>query len=654
MKKIEIKKLKLTNFKGVRYYVGKFDGEILEIRGRNASGKTTLFDAFLWLLFGKDHEGRKNFYLKTFSREGKEIEKIPHIVEAELVVDGKPLKLERRYVERHRRKRGAEEAQFDGHTEEFFWDSTPLSFKEWQERISELCPEETFKMITSPHYFLEQKPEVQRRVLEEMTGEITYEELAKGTPAMEELLRALNGSSMEDFKRQLTAGKSALKKELGQLPARLEEQQRLLSAVSQDFAPLKERKREIEQEIQRVLEAHSSFEKRNEQLLGQRLERQRELYNLEEATAKRKKELHLAAHAKADEYKAALETIDEELRKKRREEKLLKTRNAQLRESEELLRKKLDALRAEWGRIQAQELTIDASSFVCPTCQRPFEEELIEEKQRAMQEAFLEQRATQLLENQKEGRLRKKALEEMLEEIQTNEARQQALEGELTALLGEQKALEAKEKEFIEAFRVQLGEDSVLRGLAEQKALKAEALKETPALPSDEELQTELQRLRNESEALTRELAKEEEKGRYLERIKVLEGEQQTLSEELALLEGQEFTAQQLSEKRARLLEERTQQLFRLVRFRMFEPQVNGALVETCQAMIDGTPYPTANSTSQLNAGLDVIDAITKHYQISAPIFIDNAESFLEILPTDSQQLRLKVASEELNIRVLK
>ena len=93
MKKIKIKSMALTNFKGIRSMSVDFGQNLTKITGRNGSGKTTIFDAFTWVLFGKDSHDRKTFDIKTIGADGKPIARLPHEVTLLLDVDGEEIKL---------------------------------------------------------------------------------------------------------------------------------------------------------------------------------------------------------------------------------------------------------------------------------------------------------------------------------------------------------------------------------------------------------------------------------------------------------------------------------------------------------------------------------------------------------------------------------
>ena len=73
--KIEIKKLHIENFKGTKQRTVEF-GENTLICGANATGKTTIFDAFTWILFGKDSLGSAKFEIRPLDKNGKMIDNL--------------------------------------------------------------------------------------------------------------------------------------------------------------------------------------------------------------------------------------------------------------------------------------------------------------------------------------------------------------------------------------------------------------------------------------------------------------------------------------------------------------------------------------------------------------------------------------------------
>lgn len=80
------------------------------------------------------------------------------------------------------------------------------------------------------------------------------------------------------------------------------------------------------------------------------------------------------------------------------------------------------------------------------------------------------------------------------------------------------------------------------------------------------------------------------------------------------------------------------------ISFKLFNKQINGGLNECCEATVNGVPFSNANTASQINAGLSIVNTLCNHFDVQAPIFIDNAESVNKIGETDSQLIKLIVS----------
>ena len=89
-----------------------------------------------------------------------------------------------------------------------------------------------------------------------------------------------------------------------------------------------------------------------------------------------------------------------------------------------------------------------------------------------------------------------------------------------------------------------------------------------------------------------------------------------------------------------------------MARFKLFENQVNGALAECCETTYNGVPYSNLNNGARLNIGLDIINTLAEHYGFSPPVWLDNAESVTDILPTKGQQIRLIVSGMDKKLRI--
>jgi AAA15 family ATPase/GTPase len=141
--KITLTQLRLQNFKGAKDQTIDFTDRT-SIYGQNASGKTRIFDAFAWLLFGKDSDDRKDFNIKCLDSNNEPIHRVETSVSGILYIDSRKLTLQRIYKEKWQKKRGEETAEFNGHETLFFVNEVPHTMTEYQDKINDIIPENIF------------------------------------------------------------------------------------------------------------------------------------------------------------------------------------------------------------------------------------------------------------------------------------------------------------------------------------------------------------------------------------------------------------------------------------------------------------------------------------------------------------------------------
>ena len=150
--KIKLVKLILKNFKGIKELTINF-ATLTTILGENATGKSTIFDAFMWVLFGKDSHGRNDFEVQTLDSNNNVIHGLEHSVTVVLNINGTEKTLKRTLKERWVKPNGKAEKELKGCTTDFEVNEIPVKQKEYQVTINEMIDENLFKMITNPLYF---------------------------------------------------------------------------------------------------------------------------------------------------------------------------------------------------------------------------------------------------------------------------------------------------------------------------------------------------------------------------------------------------------------------------------------------------------------------------------------------------------------------
>ena len=631
MKKIELKQIKLRNFKGLKKFEASFTHNT-NIYGDNATGKTTIMDAFLWLLFGKDSTDRKEFEIKTISFNGngtpKEVE-----VEAELAVDKEILTLKRVFKERWVKKRGAVDVEFAGHQTDYFINGVPTTQKEYNDHIGEVLSEEFFKIITNPMYFSSLPWKQQREMLFDMVPAVSDKDIATGNEMFEELMGKLVGKDLDGYRKEVLASKKKIKEQLENIPARIDEVE-LSMPKEEDWKELekniKENSKEIESIEVQIKDKSKAYEKQyaeKEKVLFQLQEAKKKLRDISEEGEASHRE-HLAkAKRKRIELAERISAIRQHIGLK----------HSDANRAQEMIHQKqkdLETLRGSYRAWGQKELVIDESDLNCPACKRPLDD--IEEKREKLVADFNTTKAERLDKIDTQGRTTKEEITilKMAFDAHSKEA------GELQTKLSELEKVEIPDPVFNGTKKAET--EKVLKIIDELQAEYDKPIKEADT----GELYREKNELQAENDKLKEILTKKERIKEAKERIKELEKMQKDLAQQQADYEREEYAIAEFEKAKVQSIEKQVNGLFSLVEWTLFETQINGQEVPTCKATYKGVPYSDLNTAMKINAGIDIINAISKDTGVSAPIFIDHAESVTKLENTDSQLIRLIVSEE--------
>lgn len=642
MKTIKIKSLELLNFKGIRDLKIDFSDGVTNISGKNGSGKTTIFDAFTYVLFGKDSKDRKDFNIKTLDGNGKPIAKLPHEVKATIVVDGETIELQRRYLEKWTKRRGSAVEEFTGHEEERYYNGVPCSVKEYSEKVANICSEDVFKFITNPLYFTAQKTDIQRAMLFRMAGGVSDEDIARGDKDFENLLACLTGKTLEEYKREIQAKKKRIKLSIDGIPARIDERKRDVPE-EEDWASIEAQKKEhqkqldnldaqladVAKQMQEASKAQQALVEKLSQVRRDKINRRTEL----------EKELLNDYKVKLAEQESAKRKLGDVKHKLDDFTHKLQVANADVAE----LQNKRNDLLAEWRAINAETLTFTENDFTCPTCGRPLEPEDIQRRQKDMMVKFNANKAEKLEINKIKGLDVKRKIEDLSEQLEslaklTEEYSQKYRDIAQDPILSQEITIPETEP-------VVLKDEQFIKLTDEEMSLSEQLQQELPAFDTTD-IKVQKTAISERIAELDKRLANKDIIERNNERIASLEEELRVQSQELATLEGVEYIITKFNKAKVDAIEGKINAMFDVVKFKMFDIQINGGEIETCEAMVDGVPYSDLNTASKINAGLDIINAICRFEGVNAPIFVDNAESINALQHTDSQMVRLIVTTE--------
>lgn len=635
---MKLKKLELLNFKGLTSFTLDLNGDVV-IRGDNATGKTTVFDSVCWLLFGKDSLDRADFEIKTLEA-GEPIHKVNHEVTGTFTLDeGGTIELQRVYREKYSSPRGGE-VTMTGHTTDYFVDGVPKKEKEYKEIVNSLVDENIFKLITNPLYFNETYSwQNRRKLLLEMCGDISDEDVIASHSDLKALTDILSGHSVDDHRKVVASKKATINKELDMLPVRIDEALRGKPEVTANPEVLRINIDTLNADIEKLendkallQNGHSLVDKRAELKIVQRKIMARET----ELQMDHKKQLAI----KSNEYGSVLAEINRLTAK-------IEDTKRRIDESEttiNLIQGLIEELTIQRSQINAETFVADIDDH-CPTCGRKLPAEQIQDAYAKAEANYNLKKSKQLEEIERSIALK----EQDIEGIKKRDANLEPIET-LEALIKAKDLLRGTIAEELEKLTAPaLDDDSEYASLKAEEFMLQMAIDEDNSDHSEEiaELEIKISANKTERMKLEQELNKFAEIKRVDIRVSELESKQAELSEEKMKLDEASYLMDEFVKAKVNMLEESINAKFKLARFRMFNIMLNGNVEECCETTYKGVPYRSMNNAARINVGLDIINALTSYFKVSAPVFIDNAEAVTDFIPVNSQTIKLIVDESE-------
>lgn len=633
---MKLLKLRLTNFKGCKSLEINADGKNVNIYGDNETGKTTLFDAFMWLLFDKDSLNRSTFGKRPLEN-GEPVKDINIEVEGIFDLDSTELKLKKICREVCNRKRGSSTEVTITNTNDYFVNDVPCKESDYNSRIKSIAPETLFRLLTNPLYFNENLKFIERRkILFEMCGDIANEEVFESNKNLQELSDALKLKSVEDYKKIVMAKRKEINEQLTKIPVRIDEAEKGKSETnSSNFE-------EIEKSIKEISTKENELVEKLQLIKGGGgiTEKQKEIAEIETQIIKSANEAQNKANEEISKLQLKLTTAKSTLRDylsiKDSTTKAIELKKKTIAAQEQ----KIQNLRSKYTEISK---TVFENNCTCPTCGQQLPEEKIEEAKAN----FNRDRSEKLQAINDEGKSLKIELEaekKEISELETKLADYSQQENETGRKIKEiEKEIENAKPIVLDDLNLVTKKEDLLREIEGIKSGSAADV---------EKIEKELTALGNAKSLLQKEFAKKEQLENAEKRIKELRQQQKELAKEFEKYESQLFLVEEFTKAKIELLDEKINSHFVNARFRLFEEQINGGMNECCTVTYKGVPYTDLNNAGRINIGLEIISVLSAHYGFYAPIFVDNAESVTKLYDADSQIVRLVVSEPDKKLRV--
>lgn len=645
MKEIILKRIELTNFKGQAHRVEEFQPGENYIYGANGTGKTSVFDAFLWLLFGKDSKGQseEKAKIKMLDSDGNPVWHTDNSVEATLLVDGVELTLKRTYQEKWRKPKGQVDAVYDGQKTVYSWNGNEkISAAEYKRRISELVDEELFKLITDPRYFASLKPDKRREIVLAMAGDVTPEEIRRSDPE----LRSFDpGRSITETKQVAMSTRLRCIHERDNYPARIDElmqqrtQKEAAAAVLMDHKDEYYRQvlSEANDHLRKLEEMQGDASQRVEAIMAANQLRIQKLSQIERYKAQKQAEADASVREYNEQNADLQRHIDKLKMKVEHGLEQLDHCNKKLQE----LREVTVAAREHITKIRAEEPPV-FGAVCCDKCGQELpdqeaEREKLIEKWRSLQRKKIEELTEDGNDAYQKGLALKAEIAEKEADIEDAKRQISKLEEKITVDRG--------------YYPVDFSNDKVLQEMIDSIPPEQSVSDEITA--QNNRILAQKNRYLQEREEAVTALKRYDMIPVYQEDIKAinercaaLEKESLEINQRIADQERIIYLCDVWTKARTELLNAKVADNFQLVEFKMFNYTQEGNPVPTCEITVNGVDYTALNTASTINAGLDIINALISYYQIKAPIFIDNRESVTMITAPDTQIINLSVRGE--------
>ena len=629
--KIEIKSMTLQNFKKVRSQHIDFSHNMV-ISGANKVGKTTIYDAYLWAIFGVT--SKKNATVQPLDVNN---EVIHHLETSVTVVlnynDEREIKVQRILSENWKGK-GTTEEKLQSTTQERLINDVPLSQKDFNTKLEELCPLNKWLVLSNINIFMTYKVDDRRKMLMSLAGELNEEELMKSYPLVYKGIIE-DKKQLNDLLLQQNTTKKKADEELKLIPAKVQAQEVL--RVDANFEELKTQKIKLDTDIAAIdaaLEGVSEKDPEMEEYL-------KKLQAFNEKVSKAQKAWQDTKIKAIDNLTKLISSASTALLVA---ENLYTTNSKAYNNNKTSLAEvsiKFDNKIKEWNNANEKEFDYKQTD-VCPVCGRPYTDDMkATEYEHAVAE-YNENKSNILIKIQNEAAELKQRMLVLKGNINTYEQITKVQDEECVekAQLRYNGLINQRNEAYNQTWESTSEKVSFDNELAEIEASK-------PTIKIDatiEENKGKKKTLTSLRDKLVNQIAGEETNKRIDAEKEKLNNRSIELSQIIADCSEVIRQIKAYKKEKINLVEEKVNSYFSLIRWKFYEQnKTNDDEKEICTAIDkDGIDYDNTNDGTVIDMGVDIISGISKASNIFVPLFVDRKESAEYIVHTEQQTICLQ------------
>lgn len=642
MKEVFLRSIVIDNFKGIRHFDLEIDNVMTEIHGTNGTGKTSLYDAYLWLLTGKDSRGSESFKVQPVDEHNETIPKLITSVVCKFSIDGLDIVFKRALSQKWSKPKGTDKEILKGNTTDYFIDDVPVTATAFSAKVKDaFCDIDKLRMMSSVFQFFSLPVKDARSMLIQMAGDMPELLTEDAYPRLFKDVKETK--SVEGSKQRAMFARKKDEEARIAIPLRIDENERKMPA--HDFPSLKAEAERLERriaEIDGVLQRHADAT-----LFDACADLNRQLNDLRSQIEDCERSFRKEREDRIYKYKYQIERYTRSVEEVNMDIMSLERKKDKLEYEISSYETSLNICRSKWTEVNKSEFkdTVDA---VCPTCGRPFDEEEIADKRNELIRRFNVEKVEKLKDIGEKGsqlselltsatKDRDNAVLEIASKKEDQKAQLESI-SELNEKINSVPTVENLKEASREYMALLAKEASIKEKISTEKEKSQKSV-------DDSEIENEKLSLNARLKDVLRMLGEESRIKEIEERRKQLEGEAIEVAARLAEHDALLHEIQTYGKARINAVEEKVSGMFSLVKFQMYERNLtNDGEKEICEPLINGVPYSNnLNYASKVNAGIDVINAISKWIGVSMPIFIDNKESVVNTIDSYGQVIMLVV-----------
>lgn len=660
MKQIQFKKLRLLNFCGIRNAEYEFGDELTIIKGKNGLGKSTIANAILYTLFGKDINGN-SLDIKTFDKDHNIIREIPHEVELTVRVhcigeegaSNQVIILKRKLTD-------SWDVDKCTNTYKYFVNGDICTANDYCNVVDSICPYDAFRLCSSSRHFVCLSWQEQRNKLQTLVGNISTDDITQGDEKFDFVVEALRKQDIDKYVHHLKYSRKEVQDQLDSVPIRLEELNKSLpkaqdwEALATEKAQLNEKLVELANKIQEIRTGGAdkvrldAIRKKIDFAEKRKRNMEQSAMNLATEQAIKHQSDVITANIAATKAQSLVDDLKATMRGYTESEIHAKDKKEECELKVADINNRLDELsKSRWSW--------NAEDGICPHCGQPLPAEDVERIKKESKDRFNEHKSNASKKIQEEFNgiqqeytdakniLEKLDNDRMVTTNQLVKANKTLKEAEF-----KKREVDAEKPKTYEQILAEKEEyQQVVKELADLQAEldKPSETEETSKMLTELEKEREPIGIRyNEVLEL---LGKKEAFDRITARIAEINEYKLTYRAQLDELDKQLDVVREYNQKADQLLEDRVNEHFRFVKWSMFKTNLKGEREATCECYHDGVPYRRLNTAAKVNAGIDIAYTFAKYNEIEVPMLLDECESVNHPICRGGQQIRMVVTTDD-------